>query len=128
MGHSYSREGAARLFVHYPPLVARSSGQKWLVLACFWAIFACCSGCNERSSGCGICIAGKVLPFALFTLSLVTRSGGQKRPILACFWPILACFWAVFTCYGDHGEQCETLAISAPWNPPGGLGLDGAFV
>ncbi|CAL9097906.1 unnamed protein product, partial [Musa textilis] len=43
------------------------------------------------------------------------------------FWPVLGCFWAVFACCGDRGERSETSAISAPWNPPGGTGLDGAF-
>ncbi|KAJ8468155.1 hypothetical protein OPV22_030707 [Ensete ventricosum] len=53
--------------------------------------------------------------------SLAARSGGQKRPVLARFW-------AVFACRVDRCERCETSAISAPWNPPGGTGVDGAFV
>ncbi|KAJ8456090.1 hypothetical protein OPV22_034833 [Ensete ventricosum] len=44
MGLSYSREGAARRFVRSPPLAARSGGRKRPVLACFWAVFACCGG------------------------------------------------------------------------------------
>ncbi|KAJ8456233.1 hypothetical protein OPV22_034770 [Ensete ventricosum] len=103
MGLSYSREGAARRFVRSPPLAARSGGPKRAVLACFWAVFACCGGRGERSSGRGIGVAGKVLlPFASFAdRRSPARSGGQKRPVLACFL-------AVFACRGDRGERCET--------------------
>ncbi|KAJ8468150.1 hypothetical protein OPV22_030702 [Ensete ventricosum] len=122
MGLSYSREGAARRFVRSPPLAARSGGPKRAVLACFWAVFVCCGGRGERSSGRGIRVAGKVLPFASFAV--------RRSPLarVAKNGPILARFWAVFACRGDRSERCETSAISAPWNPPGGTGVDGAFV
>ncbi|KAJ8512117.1 hypothetical protein OPV22_002551 [Ensete ventricosum] len=122
MGLSYSREGAARRFVRSPPLAARSGGPKRPVLACFWAVFVCCGGRGERSSGRGSRVAGKVLPSASFAvrrwpLALAAKNGQ--------FWPVFGPF---FACRGDRGERCETSAISAPWNPPGGTGLDGAFV
>ncbi|KAJ8512047.1 hypothetical protein OPV22_002481 [Ensete ventricosum] len=122
MGLSYSREGAARRFVRSPPLAARSGGPKRPVLACFWAVFVCCGGRGEGSSGRGSRVAGKVLPSASFAvrrspLALAAKNGQ--------FWPIFGPFLA---CRGDRGERCETSAISAPWNPPGGTGLDGAFV
>ncbi|KAJ8512086.1 hypothetical protein OPV22_002520 [Ensete ventricosum] len=122
MGLSYSREGAARRFVRSPPLAARSGGPKRPVLACFWAVFACCGRCGERSSGRGIRVAGKVLPFASFA---VRRSPLARAAKNGQFWPVFGPF---FACHGDRGERCETSAISAPWNPPGGTGLDGAFV
>ncbi|KAJ8456085.1 hypothetical protein OPV22_034828 [Ensete ventricosum] len=86
MGLSYSREGAARRFVRSPPLAARSGGPKRAVLACFWAVFACCGGRGERSSGRGIRVAGKVLPFPLFPL----RSLGRHKT--ASFGLYLGCF------------------------------------
>ncbi|KAJ8512043.1 hypothetical protein OPV22_002477 [Ensete ventricosum] len=122
MGLSYCREGAARRFVRSPPLAARSGGPKRPVLACFWTVFACCSGRGERSSGRGIRVAGKVLPFASFA---VRRSSLARAAKNGQFWPVFGPF---FACRGDRGERCETSAISAPWNPPGGTGLDGAFV
>ncbi|KAJ8512107.1 hypothetical protein OPV22_002541 [Ensete ventricosum] len=122
MGLSYSREGVARRFVFSPPLAARSGGPKRPVLACFWAVFVCCGGRGERSSGRGSRVAGKVLPSASFAvrrspLALAAKNGQ--------FWPVFGLFLA---CRGLRGERCEASAISAPWNPPGGTGLDGAFV
>ncbi|KAJ8512118.1 hypothetical protein OPV22_002552 [Ensete ventricosum] len=122
MGLSYSREGVARRFVFSPPLAARSGGPKRPVLACFWAVFVCCGGRGARSSGRGSRVAGKVLPSASFAvrrspLALAAKNGQ--------FWPVFGPFLA---CRGLRGERCETSAISAPWNPPGGTGLDGAFV
>ncbi|KAJ8512098.1 hypothetical protein OPV22_002532 [Ensete ventricosum] len=121
-GERCETEGAARRFVRSPPLAARSGGPKRPVLACFWAVFACCGGRGERSSGRGIRVAGKVLPFASFA---VRRSPLARAAKNGQFWPVFGPF---FACRGDRGERCETSAISAPWNPPGGTGLDGAFV
>ncbi|KAJ8512048.1 hypothetical protein OPV22_002482 [Ensete ventricosum] len=122
-GERCETEGAARRFVRSPPLSARSGGPKRSVLACFWAVFVCCGGRDERSSGRGIRVAGKVCCPSL-------RSPSVARPLARAakngqFWPVFGSF---FACRGDRGERCETSAISAPWNPPGGTGLDGAFV
>ncbi|KAJ8456179.1 hypothetical protein OPV22_034716 [Ensete ventricosum] len=185
MGLSYSREGAARRFVRSPPLAARSGGPKRPVLACFWAVLACCGGRSERSSGRGIRAAGKVLPFASFAVrrsplaraakngqfwpvfgpfsrAAATAASGAKRqpsqhpgtPRVAQGWmglsysregaarrfvrsPPLAArtgrpktasfglFLGRFRLLGWARERCETSAISAPWNPPGGTGVDG---
>ena len=59
---------------------------------------------------------------------LAARSRSQKWPVLARFWAVLASFWPVLALCGDRRERSKTSAISAPWNPPGGTGLDGAFV
>ncbi|KAJ8512042.1 hypothetical protein OPV22_002476 [Ensete ventricosum] len=91
MGLSYSREGAARRFVRSPPLAARSGGPKRPVLACFWAVFACCGGRGERSSGRGIRVAGKVLPFASFA---VRRSPLARAAKNGQFWPVFGPFFA----------------------------------
>ncbi|KAJ8456216.1 hypothetical protein OPV22_034753 [Ensete ventricosum] len=129
MGLSYSREGAARRFVRSPPLAARSGGRKRPVLACFWAVFACRGGARERSSGRGIGVAGKVLPFASFA---VRRSPLARVAKNGQFWPVfgpfsraaaiaarsgcpkravLACFWAVFACCGGRGERSSGRGI-----------------
>ncbi|KAJ8512124.1 hypothetical protein OPV22_002558 [Ensete ventricosum] len=92
MGLSYSREGAARRFVRSPPLAARSGGPKRPVLACFWAVFACCGGRGERSSGRGIRVAGKVLPFASFA---VRRSPLARAAKNGQFWPVFGPFFRV---------------------------------
>ncbi|KAJ8512080.1 hypothetical protein OPV22_002514 [Ensete ventricosum] len=94
MGLSYSREVAARRFVRSPPLAAPSGGPKRPVFACFWAVFACCGGRGERSSGRGIRVAGKVPPFASFAVrrSPLARAA-QKRPVLACFWAVFRVPW-----------------------------------
>ncbi|KAJ8456182.1 hypothetical protein OPV22_034719 [Ensete ventricosum] len=121
MGLSYSREGAARRFGRCRPSLrslaaARRSlgrpqnGQFWPV---FWAVFACCGGRGERSSGRGIGVAGKVLPFASFSVRRSPLARAAKNG------QFLACFWAVFACRGDRSERCETSAISAPLEPPG---------
>ncbi|KAJ8455870.1 hypothetical protein OPV22_034973 [Ensete ventricosum] len=89
MGLSYSREGAARRFVRSPPLAARSGGPKRPVLACFWAVFVCCGGRGERSSGRGIRVAGKVLPFASFA---VRRSPLARAAKNGQFWPVFGPF------------------------------------
>ncbi|KAJ8456125.1 hypothetical protein OPV22_034782 [Ensete ventricosum] len=102
MGLSYSREGAARRFVRSPPLAARSGGPKRPLLACFWAVFACCGGRGERSSGRGIRVAGKVLPFASFA---VRRSPLARAAKNGQFWPVFGPFSA---CRGDRCERCET--------------------
>ncbi|KAJ8512071.1 hypothetical protein OPV22_002505 [Ensete ventricosum] len=88
MGLSYSREGAARRFVRSPPLAARSGGPKRSVLACFWAVFACCGGRGERSSGRGSRVAGKVCCPSLRSPSVARPSLG--RPKNGQFWPV---FW-----------------------------------
>ncbi|KAJ8456195.1 hypothetical protein OPV22_034732 [Ensete ventricosum] len=122
MGLSYSREGAARCFVRSPPLAARSGGPKRAVLACFWAVFACCGGRCERSSGRGIRVAGKVLPFASFA---VRRSPLARVAKNGQFWPV----------FGPFSRAAATAASGAkrqpsqhPGTPPGGTGVDGAFV
>ncbi|KAJ8455833.1 hypothetical protein OPV22_034936 [Ensete ventricosum] len=89
MGLSYSREGAARRFVRSPPLAALSGGRKRPVLACFWAVFVCCGGRGERSSGRGIRVAGKVLPFASFA---VRRSPLARVAKNGQFWPVFGPF------------------------------------
>ncbi|KAJ8455863.1 hypothetical protein OPV22_034966 [Ensete ventricosum] len=89
MGLSYSREGAARRFVRSPPLAALSGGRKRPVLACFWAVFGCCGGRGERSSGRGIRVAGKVLPFASFA---VRRSPLARVAKNGQFWPVFGPF------------------------------------
>ncbi|KAJ8512084.1 hypothetical protein OPV22_002518 [Ensete ventricosum] len=125
MGLSYSREGAARRFVRSPPLAARSGGPKRSVLACFWAVFACCAGRGERSSGRGIRVAGEgaALHFVRRP-SLAARSGGQKRPVLACFWVVFRVPWRPRRAV----RNVSHLSTLEPPNPPGGTGLDGAFV
>ncbi|KAJ8456225.1 hypothetical protein OPV22_034762 [Ensete ventricosum] len=122
MGLSYSREGAARRFVRSPPLAARLGGPKRPVLACFWAVFACCGGRGERSSGRGIRAAGKVLPFASFA---VRRSPLARAAKNGQFWPV----------FGPFSRAAATAASGAkrqpsqhPGTPPGGTGVDGAFV
>ncbi|KAJ8456203.1 hypothetical protein OPV22_034740 [Ensete ventricosum] len=122
MGLSYSREGAARRFVRSPPLAARSGGPKRPVLACFWAVLACCGGRGERSSGRGIRAAGKVLPFASFA---VRRSPLARAAKNGQFWPV----------FGPFSRAAATAASGAkrqpsqhPGTPPGGTGVDGAFV
>ncbi|KAJ8512030.1 hypothetical protein OPV22_002464 [Ensete ventricosum] len=91
MGHSCSREGAARRFVRSPPLAARSGGPKRPVLACFWAIFASCGGRGEGSSGRGIRVAGKVCCPPLRSPSVSRRS--LWRPKTASFGLFLGRFW-----------------------------------
>ncbi|KAJ8468151.1 hypothetical protein OPV22_030703 [Ensete ventricosum] len=105
MGLSYSREGAARRFVRSPPLAARSGGPKWPVLACFWAVFACCGGRGERSSGRGIRVAGKVvLPFASFA---VRRSPLARAAKNGQFWPV----------FGPFSRAAATAASGAKRQP-----------
>ncbi|KAJ8512050.1 hypothetical protein OPV22_002484 [Ensete ventricosum] len=88
MGHSCSREGAARRFVRSPPL-ARAA-QNGPVLACFWAVFASCGGRGEGSSGRGIRVAGKVCcpPLRSPSVARPLALAAQKRPVLACFWAV----------------------------------------
>ncbi|KAJ8456211.1 hypothetical protein OPV22_034748 [Ensete ventricosum] len=104
MGLSYSREGAARRFVRSPPLAARSGGPKRPVLACFWAVFACCGGRGERSSGRGIGVAGKVLPFASFS---VRRSPLARAAKNGQFWPV----------FGPFSRAAATAASGAKRQP-----------
>ncbi|KAJ8512096.1 hypothetical protein OPV22_002530 [Ensete ventricosum] len=105
MGLSYSREGAARRFVRSPPLAARSGGPKRPVLACFWAVFVCCGGRGERSSGRGSRVAGKVLPSASFAV---------RR------WPLaLACFWAVFRVPRRPRRAVRNVSHLSTLEPPG---------
>ncbi|KAJ8468141.1 hypothetical protein OPV22_030693 [Ensete ventricosum] len=105
MGLSYSRQGAARRFVRSPPLAARSGGPKWPVLACFWAVFACCGGRGERSSGRGIRVAGKVvLPFASFA---VRRSPLARAAKNGQFWPV----------FGPFSRAAATAASGAKRQP-----------
>ncbi|KAJ8456235.1 hypothetical protein OPV22_034772 [Ensete ventricosum] len=109
MGLSYSREGAARRFVRSPPLAARSGGPKRPVLACFWAVFVCCGGRGERSSGRGIRVAGKVLPFASFA---VRRSPLARAAKNGQFWPV----------FGPFSRAAATVASGAkrqPFQHPG---------
>ncbi|KAJ8455859.1 hypothetical protein OPV22_034962 [Ensete ventricosum] len=104
MGLSYSREGAARRFVRSPPLAARSGGPKRPVLACFWAVLACCGGRSERSSGRGIRAAGKVLPFASFA---VRRSPLARAAKNGQFWPV----------FGPFSRAAATVASGAKRQP-----------
>ncbi|KAJ8456194.1 hypothetical protein OPV22_034731 [Ensete ventricosum] len=104
MGLSYSREGAARRFVRSPPLAARSGGPKRPVLACFWAVLACCGGRGERSSGRGIRAAGKVLPFASFA---VRRSPLAQAAKNGQFWPV----------FGPFSRAAATAASGAKRQP-----------
>ncbi|KAJ8455843.1 hypothetical protein OPV22_034946 [Ensete ventricosum] len=109
MGLSYRREGAARRFVRSPPLAARSGGPKRPVLACFWAVFVCCGGRGERSSGRGIRVAGKVLPFASFA---VRRSPLARAAKNGQFWPV----------FGPFSRAAATVASGAkrqPFQHPG---------
>ncbi|CAL9097875.1 unnamed protein product, partial [Musa textilis] len=75
-------------------------------------------------AGWGFRITGTVLPAASLA---VRRSSLARAAKNGLFWPVLGCFLAVFVCCGDRSERSETSAISAPWNPPGGTELDGAF-
>ncbi|KAJ8456188.1 hypothetical protein OPV22_034725 [Ensete ventricosum] len=104
MGLSYSREGAARRFVRSPPLAVRSCGPKRPVLACFWAVFVCCGGRGERSSGRGIGVAGKVLPFASFA---VRRSPLARAAKNGQFWPV----------FGPFSRAAATVASGAKRQP-----------
>ncbi|KAJ8456208.1 hypothetical protein OPV22_034745 [Ensete ventricosum] len=112
MGLSYSREGAARCFVRSPPLAARSGGPKRAVLACFWAVFACCGGRCERSSGRGIRVAGKVLPFASFA---VRRSPLARVAKNGQFWPVFGPF---FACRGGPQRAVRNVSHLSTLEPP----------
>ncbi|KAJ8456103.1 hypothetical protein OPV22_034846 [Ensete ventricosum] len=114
MGLSYSREGAARRFVRSPPLAARSGGPKRPVLACFWAVFACCGGRGERSSGRGIGVAGKVLlPVASFA---DRRSPLARAAKNGQFWPV---FWPFSRAAATVASGAKRQPSQHPWNPPG---------
>ncbi|KAJ8512049.1 hypothetical protein OPV22_002483 [Ensete ventricosum] len=113
MGLSYSREGAARRFVRSPPLAARSGGPKRPVLACFWAVFVCCGGRGEGSSGRVSRVAGKVLPSASFAvrrspLALAAKNGQ--------FWPV---FWAVFGVSRRPRRAVRNVSHLSTLEPPG---------
>ncbi|KAJ8456199.1 hypothetical protein OPV22_034736 [Ensete ventricosum] len=119
MGLSYSREGAARRFVRSPPLAARSGGPKRAVLACFWAVFVCCGGRGERSSGRGIRVAGKVLPFPLFPLrSLGAAQNGQFWPVS---WLFLRSALTAFAASPLNGTLFERSYVRCLYNLPGPL-------
>ncbi|KAJ8512113.1 hypothetical protein OPV22_002547 [Ensete ventricosum] len=113
MGLSYSREGAARRFVRSPPLAARSGGPKRPVLACFWAVFACCGGRGERSSGRGIRVVGKVLPFASFAVRRSPLARAAKNG------QFLACFWAVFCVPRRPRRAVRNVSHLSTLEPPG---------
>ncbi|KAJ8456228.1 hypothetical protein OPV22_034765 [Ensete ventricosum] len=105
MGLSYSREGAARRFVRSPPLspLARvaQNGQFWPV----FGPFSCAAvGRGERSSGRGIRVAGKVLPFPLFPLrSLGAAQNGQFWPVS---WLFLRSALTAFCCKSPSMALC----------------------
>ncbi|KAJ8456131.1 hypothetical protein OPV22_034788 [Ensete ventricosum] len=120
MGLSYSREGAARRFVRSPPLAARSGGPKRPVLACFWAVFACCGGRGERSSGCGIRVAGKVLPFASFAVRCSPLARAAKN---GQFWPVFGPFSCAAATAGSGAKRQPSQHPGTPRVAQGWMGL-----
>ncbi|KAJ8512112.1 hypothetical protein OPV22_002546 [Ensete ventricosum] len=120
MGLSYSREGAARRFVRSPPLAARSGGPKRPVLACFWAVFACCGGRGERSSGRGIRVAGKVLPFASFA---VRRSPLARAAKNGQFWPVFGPFSRAVATAASGAKRQPSQHPGTPRVAQGWMGL-----
>ncbi|KAJ8456073.1 hypothetical protein OPV22_034816 [Ensete ventricosum] len=120
MGLSYSREGAARRFVRSPPLAARSGGRKRPVLACFSAVFACCGGRGERSSGRGIRAAGKVLPFASFA---VRRSPLARAAKNGQFWPVFGPFSRAAAILASGAKRQPSQHPGTPRVAQGWMGL-----
>ena len=149
MGLSYNKEGASPCFARYPPLArAAKNGLSWPVFGLFWPVFGpfsraagtVASGPKRQPSqhpgtprvaqgwmGLSYSRDGAASRFARCP-QVVACSRSQKWPVLARFWAVLACFWGVLAWRGDRRERSKMSAISAPWNPPGGTGLDGAFV
>ena len=139
----------ASLAVRRSPLAhAAKNGQFWPVFGLFWPVFGLFlrgaatveSGAKCQPSqhpgtprvaqgwmGLSYSREGAASRFARCP-PLAARSPSQKWPVLARFWAVLASFWPVFALRGDRLERSKMSAISAPWNPPGGTGLDGAFV
>ena len=139
----------ASLAVRRSPLArAAKNGQFWPVFGLFWPVFGLfwrgavtvVSGAKRQPSqhlgtprvaqgwmGLSYSREGAASRFARCP-PLAARSRSQKWPVLARFWAVLACFGAVLASRGDRRERSKMSAISAPWNPPGGTGLDGAFV
>ena len=139
----------ASLAVRRSPLArAAKNGQFWPVFGLFWPVFGLflrCAATVVSGAKCqpsqhpgtprvaqgwmGLSYSrdGAASRFARCS-PLTARSLSQKWPVLARFWAVLASFWPVLALRGDRRERSKTSAISAPWNPPGGTGLDGAFV
>ncbi|KAJ8456068.1 hypothetical protein OPV22_034811 [Ensete ventricosum] len=102
------------------PLAARSGGRKRPVLACFSAVFACCGGRGERSSGRGIGVAGKVLPFASFA---VRRSPLARVAKNGQFWPVFGPFSRAAAIVASGAKRQPSQHPGTPRVAQGWMGL-----